>query len=390
MIEPTSQPQSLPLSGVSPDEYANLSLWGRFNHWLEKRSALVLIMPAILLVLFLSLFPLVISLFLSFSRFQFVSGGFSIRFVGLANYNKLLFGSEQRRLLGDFGTASPPGFVLGVVFLLVMIVMLVQYVRSKRFSWVGLFFRLIAILFAMALAVLCIVTLGEDGIPGALVVTLIFVFAGVALQYGIGLGLALLVTQNIRGKRFFRIVFLLPMMITPVGIGFLFRMLTNTIVGPFAPLWQAAGLADFSFVETATGARIAVIIAETWQWTPFMFIILLAALESTSHEIVEAARVDGAGKWAMFRSIILPQIAPVSFTLILIRTIEAFKIIDLPNILTYGGPGTATESVTLYAYNQWRALDLGLSAAIAYLLLIVVTFVAMVYVRIIRRRVVVD
>jgi multiple sugar transport system permease protein len=175
-------------------------------------------------------------------------------------------------------------------------------------------------------------------------------------------------------------------MMTPVGIGFLFRMLTDTLIGPAAPLWKAAGLYNFSWVNNPTTARLAVIIGDTWQWTPFVFIILLAALEGLPRETVEAALVDGADRKQMFRYIILPQIIPVSTTVILIRMIEAFKIIDMPNALTGGGPGTATEPVTLHIYNLWRGIDLGTSSALAYCLLFVVTFVALVFVNFIRQR----
>jgi multiple sugar transport system permease protein len=128
-------------------------------------------------------------------------------------------------------------------------------------------------------------------------------------------------------------------------------------------------------------------IGDVWQWTPFMFIVLLAALEAQDREVVEAAHVDGASRWQAFRYITLPAILPVSTTIVLIRMIEAFKIIDLPNILTNGGPGTATESLTLEAFFDWRTLNLGRSAAVAYLLLILVTIVAVTYVNLVRRRV---
>jgi multiple sugar transport system permease protein len=105
-------------------------------------------------------------------------------------------------------------------------------------------------------------------------------------------------------------------------------------------------------------------------------------------ELAEAAKVDEANRWQTFWHITLPQILPVSSTLILIRMIEAFKIVDLPNILTNGGPGTATESLTLQAFFTWRALDLGGSAAIAYSLLFLVTFIGISYVGLVRSRVV--
>jgi multiple sugar transport system permease protein len=101
---------------------------------------------------------------------------------------------------------------------------------------------------------------------------------------------------------------------------------------------------------------------------------------------IEAALVDGANRWQAFRYVIVPQLIPVSLTVLMIRIIEGFKIVDMPQVLTQGGPGTATESVTLQALNSWRALDLGGSAAMAYLLLFVVTFTALVFVNFIRRR----
>ena len=116
--------------------------------------------------------------------------------------------------------------------------------------------------------------------------------------------------------------------------------------------------------------------------------ILRGALLSVGGGQMTAARAIGMSRLKAIRYIILPQIASVSTTLILIRMIEAFKIIDLPNILTGGGPGTATESLTFHAYNLWRTSDLGASAAVSYVLLVVVTFVAIVYVTSIRRRIV--
>jgi len=354
----------------------------------DSTSRFALLLPTIVIVLFMSIFPLIISLYLSFTNVTFVRGGLKIVFVGARNYDKLLFGSNQRHLIGAFGNISPGGWLICLAATLWMIYWLYSYTTSKKRTIFGTIFRLIAAIMTAGLVWICVSTLSESGIPGTMVVTLIFVFAGVFFQYTIGLILALLLVQSLPGKRFFRIVFLLPMMITPVGVGFLFRMMTDTSIGPFAPTWIALGLKDYSWVETGAGARAAILIGDIWQWTPFMFIILLAALEGVSREQVEAAQVDGANKLDMFRSIILPQIAPVSLTLILIRLIEAFKIIDLPSLLTGGGPGTATESLTLNAYNEWRALNLGGSAALSYLLLILVTFVAVMFVNTVRSKIV--
>jgi multiple sugar transport system permease protein len=380
------QAQPKTIMTPQPETQAVINTATSVRSWMDESARYFLIAPAVLIVLTLAIFPLLVSLYLSFSRFKFVKGGFEVNFIGLKNYEKLLFGSEQRHVLGKFGDVPFAGWLLYAAFMGVMLYMLYQYSRSERLTIFGLVMRLISIVFAGGLALLTLMTLGVGGLPGTLIVTLMFVFGGVALQYLLGLGLGLLLTQNLPGKRFFRVIFLLPMMITPVGIGFLFKMMTDTLKGPFSPAWLAAGLSNFAMLGQADTARLAVIIGDTWQWTPFMFIILLAALEGVSKEIIEAALVDGASRLQMFRFIILPEVIPVSTTVILIRLIEAFKIIDMPNILTGGGPGTATETMTLQAYSGWRSGNLGESAALAYILLIVATFCAMVFVNFIRRR----
>ncbi len=358
----------------------------RLNAWLDASPKYSYLLPAIAIVLFLSVFPLIVSLYLSLSSIEFVRGGFEIRFVGFDNYRKLLFGSTQRQFLGRFGDYDLLTLTILTFVIAVLIYLLARYVANNGFKLVGTALRVLTALIAFGLLWLIVMTHVNGGLPGSLVVTMTFVFVGVIVQFLLGLGLAVLVTQNLRGKRFFRVVFLLPMMITPVGIGFLFRMMTDTLQGPIAPLWVALGLEDFSWTQTPVGARAAVIVGDTWQWTPFIFIVLLAALEGVPREPVEAALVDGANRWQVFRYVIVPQLIPVSLTVIMIRIIEGFKIVDMPQVLTRGGPGTATESVTLQAFNSWRALDLGGSAAMAYLLLFVVTFTALVFVNFVRKR----
>ena len=358
--------------------------WRRLSMRAERLASNVFLLPAVLVVLFLSIFPLIVSLYLSLSRFKFVKGGFEIKFVGLANYKKLFLGSQQSHFLGVVAAPSPVGWVVFVAVVALLLWSLVRHVRDRSLSVGGVVGRVVSIVIVSLGVWLLVRTLSADGRPGTLVVTWIYVFVGIAVQYALGLGLALLTTQRLPGRRFFRVIFLLPMMITPVGIAYMFRMMTDTDKGPFQPIWQALGLGLYSWVNDPWGARAAVMIGDIWQWTPFAFIVLLAALESLSVEQVEAALVDGANRWQIFWNITVPAILPVSTTLILIRMIEAFKIVDLPNVLTNGGPGTATESLTLQAFMTWRALDLGGSAAIAYVLLFVVTFVGMSYVNLVR------
>jgi len=362
-------------------------LSARLAAWLEASPRYVYLLPAIGIVLFLSIFPLIVSLYLSLASIRIVRGGFEIRFVGLDNYRKLLVGDTQRHFLGRFGDYNLLTLTILTFVLAVLIFLIARYIANNGFKLFGTSLRVLTAIIAFGLIWLVVMTYLSGGLPGTLVVTMTFVFVGVVVQFLLGLGLALLVTQNLRGKRFFRVVFLLPMMITPVGIGFLFRMMTDTLQGPVAPLWVALGLEDFSWTQTAFGARAAVIIGDTWQWTPFIFIVLLAALEGVPREPIEAALVDGANEWQAFRYVLVPYLMPVSLTVIMIRIIEGFKIIDMPQVLTRGGPGTATESVTLQAYNSWRALDLGGSAAMSYMLLFVVTFSAVVFVNFVRKRV---
>lgn len=374
-------------SGDLPEPGATKTRLERITQRWEENARNVFIWPALLVVLALSIFPLLISLYLSFARFKFVKGGFEVKWVGTANYKKLLFGSEKQHFLGKIEDPTTLGWIVLVVVAALLIWWLISLIHRRKTTVRGFIFRAIVAFVIFEFTRLAVVTIfSHGGRPGTMVVTWIYVFVGIVAQYSVGLGLAILLTQEIPGRRFFRVIFLLPMMITPVGIAYLFRMLTDTSKGPFAPLWQAAGLGMYSWVNQPWGARIAVMIGDTWQWIPFMFIVLLAALEGQSTEQREAALVDGANRWQIFWNITLPQIIPVSLTVVLIRVIEAFKIVDLPNVLTNGGPGTATESLTLHAFIAWRSLNLGVSAAVAYSLLIVVTFFGIAYVNILRRR----
>ena len=345
------------------------------------------IWPALLAILFVSIYPLLVSLYISLSRLKLVRGGFEFRFVGLDNFRDLLTGDDRAHFLGVTRSPTPLGWLVLGAGLGLLGWGLYRAWRAGA-SPVGMVLRVIGAAAAAAAMWLLVRTLLADGgRPGTAVVTLVYVLVGIVVQFLLGLGLAYLLTQGLPGQRFFRVVFLLPLTITPVGVAYMFRMLTDTGKGPLHPLWVVVGLGDFSWVTTPWGARVAVMVGDIWQWTPFMFIILLAALEGQDQDTVEAAMVDGAGRWQIFRHISLPAILPVCTTVILIRLIEAFKIIDLPNVLTNGGPGTATESLSLHAYIRWRTLDLGQSAAVAYSLLFIVTVAALSFVNLVRRRV---
>lgn len=362
MADRENRPGILPAGPLEP---------GGWSAWFDRHARLIFIMPAVVMILIFSIFPLIASLIIALSRVRLKAGGYQIRFVAWKNFEKQFFGSEQFHFLGTFTSISILGWLLLSAVGLWLIWWLIAHVRRGRVWWLGLVGRVITASMLFAITLMFAATLFSGNQFGTLGVTLFYVFAGCSIQFLTGLGLALLCAQPIRGRGFFRVVFFLPLMITPIGIGYIFRMMADTTKGPFTIAWQWIGLADFAWAADPWAARIFIVIADSWQWIPFIFVVLLAALENVPKDMVEAGHVDGASRWQIFREITWPQIMPVAATVMLIRVIEAFKIVDLPNIMTSGGPGIATESMTLHAFFAWRALDLGQSAAVSYLLLFV-------------------
>jgi multiple sugar transport system permease protein len=221
--------------------------------------------------------------------------------------------------------------------------------------------------------------------------TIFLVVVAVSLEYVFGLTLALLLWRKIPGGRFFRIVFTIPMMIAPVAIGFIFRMLFNEQYGPVDSILRGLHLPNVLWLSDTTTAPWTVVIMDLWQWTPLMFLLLLAGLQSVPEDALEAARIDGASGLRIVWNITLPLLAPISVMAYLLRMILAFSIFGEIYLLTGGGPGTATTSVTLFAYYQgFQNFNLSYGSTISLALLVFVTFVALTYLaatRILLRRV---
>ena len=342
---------------------------------IDRHSGRLFVMPAILIILAFSIFPLIISAWLALSRFRLAAGGYDVRFVWFLNFRKLLIGSEQYHFLGTAAPKTTAGWIAIALSAFLITRAVITYARSGKVTVIGVFGRTLAFGLFGALIWMLASTIGQGGQLGSLGTTLFYVGCGLGVQFTIGTGLAWLCAQRIRGRSFFRVVFFIPMMVTPVGIAYSFRMLADMTAGPFAPIWQMFGLGTFQWATNPWSARLIVMLGESWQWIPFIFIVMLAAFESQPREEVEAAELDGASTFRVFRDITWPSVAPVAATVVLIRMIEAFKIIDLPNVLTNGGPGISTESLTLHSFMLWRALDLGASAAVAYMLLFVSTVI---------------
>lgn len=222
--------------------------------------------------------------------------------------------------------------------------------------------------------------------------TLFYVIAGVTVQYTVGFGIALLLNQDFPGRTVFRVIFLLPMMMTPVATAYAGRMMFDSTFSPLAQLIRTIGSLfgeprlTASWLTQASWAPWTIVLIDSWQWIPFMTLLLLAGLQAIPEEIYEAARVDGATPWSIFWHITFPIMLPISITAILIRSLEIFKIIDIIRITTGGGPGTATESLVMYVFNQ--ALTFGnysYAAAISYVLLVMVVVFSTVFLAIGRR-----
>lgn len=341
-----------------------------FVEWLDRNSRHIFLWPAVIMILIFSIFPLIASAIMALSRIRFRGGGYNVRFVWFQNFEKQLFGSEQFHFLGTFAGMSILGWLVAALTTVGIAVWIVSYIRSS-FTVIGFVGRLITWGFTLGVGWMLAATLFSGHPFGTLGTTLFYVIVGCGIQFIIGLSLAFLCSLPIRGRGFFRVVFFVPLMITPIGVGYAFRMMADTTKGPFSPVWQWAGLKDFAWAADPWAARFFIMIGDSWQWIPFIFVVMLAALESVPRDYVEAAQVDGATGWEIFRDITWPQVVPVAATVLLIRVIEGFKIVDLPNIMTAGGPGIATESMTLHALFAWRSLDLGQSSAVAYLLLFV-------------------
>ncbi len=361
-------------SGSNPAGISNLTVYREtWGEWFDRHSRTFFIAPAVTLILIFAIFPTFYSIVFALSRVKFTANGLQFRLVWFQNFAKQFFGNDQQHFLGKIESMN----VFGMLFFAAVTGGLLWWLyRSLALTtWVGMIGRLISAAMAFFIAWIMSVTLLAGSSIGTLLTTLFYVIIGCGLQFIVGTALAFLCSQPIWGKNFFRVVFFIPLMVTPLGVGYGMKMVADVTKGPFEPLLRGFGLENWVWSADPWAARIVMMICDSWQWIPFIFITMLAALENVPRDHVEAAQVDGASSVQIFREITWPQIVPVAVTVLLIRMIEAFKIVDLPNIMTGGGPGSSTESMTLHSVYIWRANDIGTSAAVAYLLLILTVVV---------------
>jgi multiple sugar transport system permease protein len=251
------------------------------SEWSDRHFKWLLVVPAVLLILSLSVYPLVFSLWVSFVNYDFQIPGHA--FVGLKNFSMVVLDPVAR--------------------------------------W-------------------------------SLVLTILLSAANVAIELGLGLALALAMVRSFPGRGLVMSVLIIPLFISPVIVGQAWALLLQR---PFGPMNYLLGEllgreVTIGWLTESPWLYFALILADVWQWTPFMFVILLAGLTAIPPNLYEAAELDGVDGWQAFRLITLPQIAPIIMLAITFRLLDAVRLFDTIFIMTAGGPGTKTYTSSFYLY----------------------------------------
>lgn len=279
--------------------------------------AWLLVLPAALTLLAITVYPLIFSLRLSFFRFDLTAGVDPV-FIGLENYARLLF-------------------------------------RDPRF-W------------------------------ASLSKTAYLVVAGITVQVSLGLGLAALLSRLRRARAVVTALMLVPVMMAPVVVATQGMVIYNAQYGPLNYLLNRVSLPGLVWLGDRGVALQTILLTDVWQWTPFVAIIMAAGMAALPAELYEAAAVDGASGWQIFRRVTLPLLQPLIIIVVLLRLMDIFKMFDYVFVLTRGGPGSATETLSYYNYLQGlQFFSFGYAAAMSFAQIIILSVVAMILVRRIRK-----
>jgi multiple sugar transport system permease protein len=210
---------------------------------------------------------------------------------------------------------------------------------------------------------------------------MVYYTLAIIVEYAIAFGLALALNAEIRARKFFRVAFLLPLMLSPVAVSWMIgKSMLEIRFGPVSRLMRELGWDSPSFFGSPEIARFTIMAMDAWTFIPFMMIMILAGLQAIPKELTEAAKVDGASGWRNFWEITFPLMLPVSITAIMIRIIFKLKLADIIINVTSGGPGGATDSVTSFIFREYRDrsnVGYGTLLAIVYLVLIVIAMTAL-------------
>ena len=214
---------------------------------------------------------------------------------------------------------------------------------------------------------------GNEQVWSSLWTTLLFAGVCVSAEMVLGIALALALEHPVRGMAVFRTIFILPMMIAPIAVGLAWRYMFDAQFGLINALLGLFDIKAMTWLADPSLAFIAIVIADIWQWTPFVFIMMLAALASVDSAVLEAARIDGANWWQQIFLVKLPMVMHVIAITLMMRLIDAFRVLEVIYVLTFGGPGNSTEILALHIYKTaFVGQQMGVAAAVSVLLLVVV------------------
>ncbi|MEF2549929.1 sugar ABC transporter permease [Aurantimonas sp. A2-1-M11] len=215
--------------------------------------------------------------------------------------------------------------------------------------------------------------LSEARLWNSIWTTIIIAFGSVALEFVVGLALALALYGNRIGTKFFSALLFLPHIITPVVATLFLKWMLASNWGLIDATLLTIGIEPPDWLGSPIWAKVSVILADAWIFTPLIMIILYAALQGLDNSLLEAARIDGASNWRILRHIIIPALIPAIIFTISVRLMDVFRFFDTIYVLTGGGPGTATETVTMYTYQLgFRMLEIGKASALGVITLVIV------------------
>ncbi len=296
----------------------------RFQWLTDKRMTILFLLPTMVLLLMIAIFPLIWSLRLSFTDWSVIGdAGTAPVATGLENY---------RNIMGLGESASQQRLGREVV---------------DRFAITGQ-----------------------------------FVIPAVTIQLVLGFGLALLLNRKFAGRGLIMTLMLIPMMLTPVVVTLFWRYIFRTDIGVLNHFIEMLGGTAVDWLNQVKIAPWALVLVDVWMWTPFMMLISLAGLSAIPKYLYEAADVDRASGWFKFRNITLPLVTPLLLIAILFRTMDAYKLFDQVWVLTGGGPGSSTQTMSFYLYQvAFNDFDTGLGSSIGYVMLIVIIALANVLIR---------
>jgi len=304
----------------------------------DKRIKLLFLLPAVIWVLALTIAPLFFSLYLSFTDVK--------REVVITGVEEIPVldkdGNPKTRSDGSIRTKKVK-----------------QKELQIKYDWVGFkkYKRVV----------------NDQEYQDAAKFTFIYVIISVFVEIVLGLFLAFLFNRRIYGRGFMRSLMILPIFATPFAIGFMFFTILFEVSGPLA--WMG-----IPFLSNHNWAPFSVMLVDIWQWTPFCFLVFLAALQGIPDDLIEAATLDTKSAYKIWTSVILPLLQPIIVLVILLRVAESAKLYDYIASLTKGGPGTATQSVSFLVFNKaFKMNDFGYASAGSFLMLIVVMIFVMLF-----------